>query len=335
MSSPHVQTLGAFLLRGRTPKYRAIKHIVPLGDGDRLVIHDDEPESWITGDRIAILFHGLCGCHGSPYMARTAEKLKRQGVRTFRVDMRGFGDSALISKSHLHGGYYPDVHSVVAFIHRLSPLSKLSLVGFSVGGNIVMKALGVWGPEAPEYVDSAVTVSPPVDLLHCSWNIRQFGNRIYENYFMKRFKKHLSMRRRRVKGLVDSGVNPLPNRLLHWDDQFTAPCWGYSGAKEYYQDASSGPQLHRVSVPTIILTSQDDPIVPFSMYSRFEMSEYIEMVVTKKGGHLGFMAQSRDPDRFWMDWRISQWIGSLDENILADSREIVPRPHRRQRIVTR
>lgn len=326
MKSAHAQTLGAFFFRGNQARHRAVKHTVPLADGDRLVIHDDEPSSWITGDRIAILFHGLCGCHSSPYVVRTASKLCKRGIRTIRVDMRGFGDSALISRSHLHGGYYPDAMTVVDYIHRISPLSKISLVGFSVGGNVIMKTMAVWGSEHPECVDSAVAISPPVDLVHCSWNLRQRGNRIYEAYFMKRLKAQLSRRRRLVKGLVDTGVTPLPDRLIHWDDRFTAPCWGYSGAMEYYADASSATMLDEVSIPTIILTAQDDPIVPFSMYQKYPMSNYIEVVAPKHGGHLGFLAQSqtRDPDRHWMDWRICQWVTSLDEDFATDES---PRKH--------
>ncbi|MEM7785098.1 MAG: alpha/beta fold hydrolase [Planctomycetota bacterium] len=312
MKSPHLQTVGAFFLRGKRIKYRAVKYSVNLWDGDQLVIHDDQPVEWITGDRIAILFHGLCGCHGSPYMVRLTDKLKKHGIRVIRVDMRGFGDSKLVSKSHLHGGNYRDVVSVINFVRQLSPISKISLVGFSVGGNIILRTIGMWGDQHPIEVDSAIAVSPPVDLLMCATNIRQFGNRIYEKYFMTRMNAHLSERRRKVKGLVDSGVSPLPDRLIHFDDRFTAPCWGYSGVLDYYADAMAGPVLDQVAIPTIILTAEDDPIVPFEMYSNFPMSNFIEMAVTRHGGHLGFLANSRDPDPHWMDWRICKWVTEMD-----------------------
>ncbi len=322
LGSSHLQTLGAYFFRGPQPEYGARKHAVDLFDGDRLVLHDDQPESWITGDRVAILFHGLCGCHQSPYVARAADKLNRRGIRTFRVDMRGFGDSALISRSHLHGGCYQDAQSVINFVHRLTPLSKVSLVGFSIGGNVILKTLGRWGESTPDHVDSAIAVSPPIDLIHASWNLRQRGNRIYESYFMSRLKTQLTMRRKRVKNLVDNGINPLPTRLIHWDDQFTAPCWGYSGAREYYEDASSCEQLHQVSVPTIILAAQDDPVVPYAMFNEYPMSQEIEFVSTQKGGHLGFIAaNNRDLDRYWMDWRICHWIMSMEDKVIPTAKK--------------
>lgn len=315
----HFQTVGAFLLPGRVPEYRAVKRVVPLPDGDRLVVHDDQPNRWITGDRIVIMLHGLCGCHGSPYMRRTAEKLRRAGLRVFRVDMRGFGDSELISRSHLHGGCSPDLQTVIEFVRELSPLSSISLVGYSLGGNIVLKALGEWGDLVPREIDSAIAVSPPIDLIHCSWNLRQAVNRTYERYFMRRLRARLSRRRRMVKDLVDNGLNPLPDRLLDFDDQFVAPIFGFTGARDYYESCSAGPLLHDIRVPTIIVTSQDDPVVPFSMYNRFRMCSEIEMVATRHGGHLGFISQTssaklrQDPDPYWLDWRICQWLSAIDD----------------------
>ena len=312
--NPHVQTVGAFLFRGKMSDYSAVKHVVRLVDGDRLVIHDDRPNSWITGDRIAILVPGLCGCHASPYMRRVSDKLRRSGVRTIRADMRGFGSSELISRSHVYAGCSQDIRSILEYVSQLSPISQISLIGFSLGGNIIMKTLGEWGPHYPRNVDSAVAVSPPIDLLHSSWSLRRNGNRFYDYYFAAQLRARLSFRRRKVKGLIDNGMNPLPDRLLHFDDRFTAPVWGYSGARDYYQNCSAGPLLKAVRVPSIIVTSDDDPIVPAEMYDNFEMSSQIEMVTTRAGGHLGFLGPNRgDPDRYWLDWRICRWIASLDD----------------------
>ena len=314
LSNCHVQTILPLLKTGKIAPYAATKHVVQLRDGDRLVVHDDKPKGWITGDRIAILLHGLVGCHGSPYMVRCAEKLQRHGIRTIRVDMRGFGDSTFISRSHLHGGCSPDLDDVIDCVTRHSPLSKISVVGFSIGGNVVLKSAGEWRDNPPPQVDSVFAVSPPVDLGRTSWNLRQFGNRVYEFYFMRRLRSHLAIRRRKVAGLKDNGLNPLPNRLLEFDDQFVAPVLGYSGAREYYSVCSSGPLLKNVTVPTTILTSEDDPIVPFEIYSDFELSSCVELVSTKRGGHLGFLGKSsRDQDMHWMDWRVVNSIAKLDD----------------------
>jgi len=307
------QTVAALMLRGRQSNHTANKHIVNLFDGDRLVVHDDQPDKWITGDRIAILIHGLLSDHSSPYMVRVSDKLRRNGIRTIRVDLRGFGDSALISRSHINGGCSPDLQSVIDYVHRLSPLSQISLVGFSIGGNIVLKTIGQWGSEFHRHVDSAIAVSPPIDLNYTMWNLRRFGNRIYERYMMGKLRRALAYRRKHVAGLVDNGINPIPNRLLDFDNQFTAPIWGFENAADYYDKCSSMRLLSAVEIPTIILTSRDDPVVPYDMLANTPVSNYVDLISTGTGGHLGFLSRGiRDPDRYWMDWRISQWIAAID-----------------------
>lgn len=306
--------MAAYFSQGGLPNYRAIPQVVKLPDGDRLVVHDDEPSKWIEGDRIAILFHGLCGSYRSPYMCRTASKLRRNGIRVMRVDSRGFGASTLISRSHVHAGCSQDVKSIVEFAHRESSLSQISLVGFSLGGNMVLKALGEWGLDFPRYVDSAIAISPPVNLAMVCANLLRGGNRIYDQYFMRQLRSCLTFRRSRVANLVDNGLCPIPNKLVHFDDQFTAPVWGFSGAREYYEKSSSGPLLENVQVPTILVATKDDPLVPIHMYDQFPMSAYIERVTTQHGGHLGYVGHHPgDPDRFWLDWRICRWISSLEE----------------------
>ena len=307
------QTIAALVMKGRQSEHTAVKHIVDLFDGDRLVIHDDQPDKWITGDRIAIQIHGLLSDHSSAYMVRVSDKLRRNGIRTIRVDLRGFGDSTLISRSHINGGCSPDLQSVIDFVHRLSPLSQISLVGFSIGGNIVLKTIGQWGSEFPRHVDSAIAVSPPIDLNYTMRNPRSLGNRVYESYMMTKLNRTLAYRRRHVAGLVDTGINPIPTRLLEFDDKFTAPIWGFKSAFDYYEKCSSARLLSDIKIPTIILTSRDDPVVPFDMLANTPVSNHVDLVSTRTGGHLGFLSRGiRDPDRYWMDWRISQWIAAID-----------------------
>jgi len=310
----HVQTLASYFLRGPKTTKRPHSYLVPLADGDRLVIHDDQAHSWITGDRIAILVHGLCGCHQSPYVRRIALRLRRHGIRTIRVDMRGFGASELISRGHMHAGSSHDLVDVIRFANRLSPLSKISLIGFSLGGNIVLKTLCDWADRHPDYVDSAIAVAPPIDLEYCSVNLRAFGNRIYEYYFIHRLCRALARRRQRVLNLVDNGVNPLPDRLVHFDDQFTAPVNGFSGARDYYARCSTRDRLKDVYLSTIIVAAEDDPVVPREIFDPSTFSGEIDFVCLRHGGHLGFLGnQYRDPDWHWLDWRICNWLSKLDE----------------------
>ncbi len=309
-----MQTIAAVFLRGELGFESADRHMITLADGDRLVIHDDRPEGWQPGGRIAILLHGLCGSHASPYMTRVARKLQVNHTRTFRVDFRGFGDSALISRHHLYAGCSQDLRDVIRAVHQLSPASPISLVGFSLGAAILLKTLGEWSSAPPDYVTVAVAVSPPIDLARSCASLQNNGNRIYDYYFVRQLKNNLTLRRRKVARLVDNRLHPLPDRLVQFDDQFTAPLWGFSGARDYYEKCSAAPLLNQVHVPTVILASRDDPVVPFSMFLDFPMSSYIELAETQHGGHLGYLGKPGvDADRHWMDWRICQWIDSAND----------------------
>jgi predicted alpha/beta-fold hydrolase len=313
--NPHIQTLAAVFLKPRAATEIPISNLVPLSDGDRLAIHDDVPDSWSRGDRIAILLHGLGGSHQSNYVARISSRLRERGIRTVRIDMRGFGDSKLISTGHLYAGCSHDLEDVIEFVHQRQPLSPISLIGFSLGGNIILKTLTDWSDQPHANVDSAIAVSPPIDLTYCSANLRSHGNRFYEYYFARQLKKQLIYRRRHVLNLIDNGLNPLPDRLVHFDDQFTAPVNGYSGAREYYRKCSTFDRLKRIHVPVVVVAAEDDPVVPFEMFDAGLFSSQIEFVSTRRGGHLGFLGNRRsDPDHYWLDWRICRWICNLDSN---------------------
>ncbi len=319
LQSPTLQTLvAAFPVRKvRFPDSR--RYAVRMRDGDQLVIHDDIGKDWITGDRIVILVHGMCSSHNAPYVSRTARQLLRIGIRTIRVDMRGCGDSMMLSRGHFHGAASDDIADVVAAVRQLSPLSRITLLGFSLGANVVLRMAGRLKKIGPEDPDSVIAVAPPVDLAWCSANLRQWGNRIYDHYFTWWLKRTLQFRRRRVAGLYDNGLVQLPGRMLQLDDQFTAPVNGFSGAREYYRQASCAGLLAEMRIPTLIVTAQDDPVIPFEMFRSWPMSPVVELVAPKRGGHLAFLSRNRgDPDRHWLDWRLVQWIGSLNPGDIVE-----------------
>ena len=320
LSNRHLQTVASFFTPVGPSKNPTQRYVVRTPDDDVMVIHDNIPKNWITGDRIAILVHGLCGSHRSTYIRRACQKLRREGFRTIRVDQRGVGDAELLSRGHAHAAAVDDLKVIVEAVHQLSPLSPLTLIGFSLGGNLVLNTVGQWGAQHPLHVDSAVAIAPPIDLTYCTGHLRQWGNRIYDAYFCTKLKRALEYRRRMVPELYDNGLTKLPGRLVHFDDQFVAPVSGFSGAREYYQAASSGPVLGNIEVPTLIIAAEDDPLVPSETFKHWVVSPLVDLLFARHGGHLGFIGPTRgDPDSYWMDWRLIRWIVDHDRYI-ADQR---------------
>ncbi len=313
LQHPLVQTAAGAWPWPRAAFTATKRWLVTTRDGDALVIHDDQGADWITGDRVVVLVHGLCSSHAAPYVSRLAARLLRTGLRTIRVDLRGCGDAIFRSRGHFHAAASDDVADVVQAVARLSPLSRITVVGFSLGGNLALRMAGQPDAVLPDKLDSLIAIAPPVDLIWCTANLRQWGNRLFDHFFVTRLKRILQLRRKHVPGLRDNGLVRLPGRLVHLDDQFTAPVNGFSGAREYYRAASSAPLLANIRVPTLIVSAQDDPVVPAAMFGRWPLSSSIELVTPRHGGHVGFCGVNRgDPDRHWLDWRLVKWIQSLD-----------------------
>lgn len=305
----HLQTLAAAYWWKPQP-YQARQHQVELTDGDAIVLHEDSPAEWHATGTLAMLVHGLAGCHQSGYMQRIAAKLCAAGVRVFRMDMRGCGAGWRLARGTLNAGRSADVGQAVEYLLGLAPQSSLVVVGFSLGASIVLK----WLTESPTaQIARAIAVAPPIDLLQCSQRLRRGCNRLYDHAFSRALNRYVAQRRHVIDGLAALMPRSAPRSLFEFDDRITAPLGGYPDAETYYRQASVRSQLGHIRVPTHILTAADDPLIPSQLYEGLELPPSVHLAITPAGGHLGFLAstpctrQYGDADWHWMDWRIVDW----------------------------
>jgi uncharacterized protein len=304
----HLQTLAGVFLPGAKHPYRAKQHQVALDDGDRIVLHDDCPANWKPGDRTALLIHGLAGCHQSPYMQRIAAKLADRGARTFRMDLRGCGAGFGLARLPYHSGRSEDAAAALKAIAETCPGSPTTLIGFSLGGNITLKLLGELGEKACGGLDSAIAVCPPIDLAAAVERISLPLNRPYDRHFVKLLSKQLHQRRRVLPDAPAPSFARPPRGLWEFDDQYTAPVSGFGGAADYYRRASSAPFAAGIRRPALVIASRDDPLVPWRPFLRLAGLPFVQLEITERGGHLGFIGRSGfDSDRRWLDWRIVEW----------------------------
>ena len=313
----HRQTVAAAWGPRAPQKYQATRFDLLADDGDRLAVHDDVPvakaptsparEPWQPGDPLAILFHGLGGCHQSSYITRLQYRLNQLGVRTWRVDQRGFGHS-LQCRQLGHAGRSEDVQLAVSEAIERAPGSPIWLFGFSMGANLVLKAIGQWSTDAPSALVAAAAVAPPIDLLLCAENMKVGWNRVYSRRFVKRLMKCFQEHQHRGE-FQGVDFSQWPSDLMELDDRFTAPLSGYDGALDYYHANSSGRWLDQVTTPTFILAAADDPVVPAAMF-QVAASPCVKIHLTDHGGHVGFFGtrNTTDVDRCWLDWRLLEWF---------------------------
>lgn len=314
LRSSHLQTVIAAYWSGAAMAYSAQPHVVLLDDGDQMVIHDDCPGCWVPGDRVVVMVHGLGGSHLSGYLVRISAKLKQRGYRTFRVDLRGCGAGGRLAKRPFHAGCSEDIDAVMRFVAKLCPQSPTTLMGFSMGGNIVLKLAGEYGNTPTAGLDSVVAVAPPIDLKYCCNNMSRGVNRLYDRDFVRRLVAHVRRRQAIFPELVPFEFPRRLNSIHEFDTIFTAPRCGFESVDDYYHRASSGPLLAKIQVPAFILAAADDSVVPVDIYSRHAVSSGTEVQITANGGHLGFLTRRKVvPDRRWMDQRVVSWVEDFSQ----------------------
>ena len=309
----HRQTLFSFLLRGAGHSAGTTQHAIELPDGDRLILHDNQPDRWGTGDPVAVLLHGLAGCHDSAYMVRVGEKLTARGIRVFRLDHRGCGAGTHLARFPYSAGCSDDVRLTLKRTRTICPGSRCAVVGFSLSGNIILKMLGEDGAQSdgvPSAVTCAMAINPPIDLALCGEALGQRQNRIYERHFVRLLCRQVALRSSRFPDAPKPVWDSPPGGLREFDDTYTAPASGYSGVNDYYAQCSGNQFVDSIRVPTLILTARDDPLIPVRSFQSIS-TPYVKTVITSHGGHLGYIGRhSGDPDRRWMDWRIVDWLDS-------------------------
>jgi predicted alpha/beta-fold hydrolase len=307
LGNAHVQTVLGHLLGGGTLDLPARARQVLLPDGDRLVLHDSTPPGWRPGDRIVVLVHGLCGSHRSPGVQRLASVLLPHGLRVVRLDLRGAGRGAGLSRRTYNAGCSGDVRAALEAVHQTDPTSPLVLVGFSMGGNVVLKLAGEAAAVPVPNLERVAAVAPPADLERSAELLSRPANRLYELHFV-RFLRQMALRQRRF--FPDLPPFRFPRRLTLrlFDDIYTAPLWGYSGALDYYRRASAAPLLEGIRIPAFLLTARDDPFVAPEPLAALAAAPGREVHVLEHGGHLGFVGWDGAGGIRWLERRLAAWI---------------------------
>jgi predicted alpha/beta-fold hydrolase len=280
--------------------------VVEAGDDVRILAR----VSWQAGPReehpALVLLHGLGGSDQSPYLLSTGAFAYSRGWHVVRMNMRGAGDGEALCARLYNAGLDTDLLAVVEAVGRVVP--RVAVGGFSLGANIALLLLGRRKDRLPAALRSVGAVSPPLDLAACAAALERWDNRPYQHYFMAKLREGYRSRQRRRPDLFPAGRERGLRTVREYDDAITAPHGGFGGADEYYAKSSAGPWLASIDRPALVVAAEDDPMIPGASVSRWPVSASVRREMVRTGGHVGFVAASVAPGRFWAAGRILEFL---------------------------
>jgi predicted alpha/beta-fold hydrolase len=282
--------------------------LVTLSDGDKIALEVTAPWNWKPTDLTVFLVHGLCGSHQSPNLVRMVKKLEPMGIRCVRYNMRNCGSGRGLSRNIYHSGRSEDIFDSIKCLKIEHPESPIVLIGFSLGGNLVLKLTGELGSLGGHFLKGVIAVSPPVDLYSSVQMLGNPANAIYERYFYKLLRADVHYLHRRFKDLHPVRL-PRNLKLYEFDQLYTAPICGFRDADDYYNKCSSSHVISEIGIPTKILLSEDDPIISSRSLDGCHLPSSVDLFKTKKGGHMGYLGNPvTDKGFYWLDSLLVDWI---------------------------
>ena len=297
----HIQTVLSALLPPRSD-VTIQRERLELIDGDFL----DLGWAGIGADRLTILSHGLEGSSDARYIRGMAAALNAAAWDVLVWDFRGCSQETNRLPRLYHSGETGDLGAVIDF--AATRYSRIALVGFSLGGNLILKYLGESNPH-PALV-TAAAISAPLDLAATARALdRHWCNRIYRDSFIKSLIAKVEAKALRFPDKFDVSGIRLIRTFEEFDDRYTAPTHGFRDAEDYWEQTSARQYLSRITVPTLILNAGDDPLLTPESFpvTEAEGNPYLFLEMPKSGGHLGFIDLVRGIEP-WSERRVVEFL---------------------------
>ena len=307
LPGPHLQTLYPSLFRTRSPP-RLVRRRLELPDGDFIDL-DWTPES---GGMVVLVLHGLEGNLESHYTGAILRVMAQQGYNAGLLYFRNCsGEPNRLPRSY-HSGDTGDLDFAIRHIRQAFPGRDIAVIGYSLGGNVLLKWLGEQADAAP--VRTAIAVSVPFDLNSAALKLETGLSRIYQRHLLKKLNAAV---------LRKAALHPPPVPLerlqeLHtfrqFDNAITAPLNGFRDVDDYYVQSSCRQYLHAIRTPTLIIQARDDPFLPqAALPAENDLGPAVTLELARQGGHVGFIAGANPlQPRYWLEQRILQHLSEYD-----------------------
>ncbi|KPK39088.1 MAG: alpha/beta hydrolase [Gammaproteobacteria bacterium SG8_47] len=314
LPGPHCQTLWPTLLRRRICSSLSRQRL-ELDDGDFLDLDWAPPGN----GPVVLVVHGLEGSARSHYIGGLLGELHNAGMHAVVMHLRGCsGEPNRLARSY-HAGETADLAAAVTAIRTRYPDRRIAAVGFSLGGNALLKWLAELGAAAP--LSAAAAVSVPFDLAAAAQKLNRGSSRLYQYYLLRALRRSLRRKAARTPMPINMARALKATTIWEFDDLVTAPLHGFADAADYYARSSSTACLSDIQVPTLILHACDDPFLPpHAIPAAKALAPAITMEISQHGGHVGFVSGWRPwRPQYWHERRIRDYLETtLDDTSLPD-----------------
>ncbi|XP_071494913.1 protein ABHD1-like [Diadema antillarum] len=288
----HLQTVIHSLFQYFTPKHNYRSEKLSTPDGGEIMLHwEDSGARDGRTTPIVIILPGLTGDSHSIYVKHMVDDIMKVGFRPVVFNQRGFGGAELKTPRTFCAGRTDDIHFVLSHIHQSYPEAKLLAAGASIGGIMLLNYLAEYGSDCVP-LSGAMMVSVAWDLVESCKSLEQPVNSFLYNRTLTSMLIHLV----KTKGVAfrehyDINSVSKSRTLREFDSQLTVKLFGYRDVQHYYTSSSPKGKLGKVLVPTLCLNAADDAFSPLYTIplEEAEQSKNVAIVVTARGGHVGFM----------------------------------------------
>src|ERR1700722_125287 len=319
MAGGHVQTIASFLLPRKIQLPVPEERLVEVEPGIKIrcwCYWQDEARR--REALTLIVVHGLEGSSDSQYMLGVARNGLTAGMNVVQMNQRNCGGMDACAPTLYNSSLSGDVAAVVRSVLENDRISRFALIGFSMGGNLVLKLAGEWGSAGPPQFRAVAAVCPAIDLAASADALHERRNRIYEYYFLLQLFRRLRQKAKLFPHHFDAARLRGVSSLRLFDDRVTAHYCGFAGAADYYAQAAAANVVDRIAVPALIIHAANDPFIRMQPETRRRIAANpnITFIETADGGHCAFLGErgkgrpgdGRDYDGSWAEREVVEFV---------------------------
>jgi uncharacterized protein len=311
LANAHAQTVAGRLLRRSRAAFE--RERIELPDGDFVDLDHPVGAGLPDGAPVVVLMHGLEGSARRGYAVNSYRELAARGVRAIGLNFRSCSGEPNRAPRFYHSGDTADIEHVLRLVAERHAGVPRGAIGFSLGGNALLKLLGELGADARPLVSVAVAVSVPYDLgAGADFLERTAIGRFYASRFLRSLIAKAEAKAADIAGRCDLDRVRAARSFRQFDDAATAPLHGFTDADDYYRRSSSYRYLPAVRVPTLLLHAADDPFLPADRFPHdaVRRNAHLAAVVTPRGGHVGFIEGAPWSPRFWAEETAARFLAA-------------------------